>query len=173
MKTEEIRCRDPFVVWTGKEYLLFCSHDNIRDGHEGVDVFHSWDAREWEEPVSALSLPVNGNTYWAPEVHPWEGAWYLFVTVTGLRAGCGIKTPLGKEMIRGTCVFRANHAEGPYLPWSEGPVTPWEDLALDGTLYADPTGQPFMIYCHEWLQTADGTVEAIPLARSGTPAYTS
>lgn len=164
MKAEDIRCRDPFVVRNGKEYLLFRSHDGILDGHEGVDVFRSRDGREWEGPAPALSLPDRGNTYWAPEAHPWEGAWYLFVTVTGLRPGCGNETPLGKEIIRGTCIFRAEHAEGPYLPWSEGPVTPWEDLALDGTLYADPSGHPFMIYCHEWLQTVDGTVDAVPLS---------
>lgn len=37
-------------------------------------------------------------------------------------------------------------------------------MTLDGTLYVDPSGQPWMVYAHEWLQTVDGTMEAIRLA---------
>jgi hypothetical protein len=37
-------------------------------------------------------------------------------------------------------------------------------MTLDGTLYVDPDGKPWMVYCHDWVQVLDGTVEAVPLA---------
>jgi len=36
-------------------------------------------------------------------------------------------------------------------------------MTLDGTLYVDPQGRPWMVYAHEWLQKIDGTMEAVPL----------
>lgn len=45
-----------------------------------------------------------------------------------------------------------------------GPTPPANLTPLDGTLYVDPSGQPWMVYAHEWLQTIDGPMEAIRLA---------
>jgi hypothetical protein len=36
-------------------------------------------------------------------------------------------------------------------------------MTLDGTLYVDPQGKPWLVYAHEWLQQGDGTMEAMPL----------
>ena len=38
-------------------------------------------------------------------------------------------------------------------------------MTLDGTLYVDRAGKPWMVYAHEWIQKVDGTMEAIPLTR--------
>jgi len=37
-------------------------------------------------------------------------------------------------------------------------------MTLDGTLFVDPAGQPWMVYAHEHRQKHDGTMEALPLA---------
>lgn len=161
---EDIRVRDPFFVRNEEGCWLFISHDTHPDtSYEGVDVCFSADGKLWSEPVAALQLPKQGNTYWAPEVHAWQGAWYLFVTVTGQIPGCGVETPLGYETVRGTRIFRSEKPQGPYQPWSDGPIPPVDRLSLDGTLYVSPQGKPYMVYCHEWLQVVDGTVEAIAL----------
>ena len=34
---------------------------------------------------------------------------------------------------------------------------------LDATLWIEEDGTPYMVYCHEWLQNNDGTVEAIKM----------
>ena len=34
---------------------------------------------------------------------------------------------------------------------------------LDGTFWVDSDGKPYMIYCHEWLQNWNGTMEKIEL----------
>lgn len=163
---EDIRVRDPFFVRTEAGCWLYRSHDGLDEAYEGVDVLFSADGLHWADPVPALRLPFAGNTYWAPEVHAWQGAWYMFVTVTGEIPGCGVETPLGYEVVRGTRIFRSEQPQGPYAPWSDGPIAPMEHLTLDGTLYVSPEGKPYMVYCHEWLQVVDGTVEAIPLTEN-------
>ncbi len=40
---------------------------------------------------------------------------------------------------------------------------PAELLTLDGTFWVDKDGKPYMIYCHEWLQNDNGTMEKIEL----------
>ena len=64
---------------------------------------------------------------------------------------------------RGTAILRAETPMGPFIPWSLGPVTPdaWE--CLDGTFYVDRGGNPWMVFCHEWVQAGDGEVLAMPL----------
>jgi hypothetical protein len=63
---------------------------------------------------------------------------------------------------RGTWVFRADAPDGPFRPLKNGPHTPPSWMALDGTLCVDG-GRPWLVFCHEWVQTVDGTVEALPL----------
>jgi len=163
---KDIRVRDPYFVRAENGWLLFLSHNKAEDdSYEGVDVCFSADGVSWTAPRPALRQPVQDWTYWATEVHPWQGAWYMFVTLTGVIPGCDIDTPIGHEKIRGTWIFRSEKPEGPYAPWSEGPIQPMADLTLDGTLYVSPEGKPYMVYCHEWLQVADGTVEAVALSQ--------
>ena len=40
--------------------------------------------------------------------------------------------------------------------------TPIDYMALDGTLYVEDN-QPYMVFCHEWVQIVDGTVEYVRL----------
>src|SRR5690606_14164349 len=39
-------------------------------------------------------------------------------------------------------------------------VTPADWMALDGTLYIDGEDNPWIIYCHEWLEIKDGEIVA-------------
>lgn len=43
------------------------------------------------------------------------------------------------------------------------PHTPMDRMALDGTLWEE-NGVPYMVYCHEWVQIEDGTMELVQLA---------
>ena len=67
---------------------------------------------------------------------------------------------------RGTTILRAERPVGPYREYAKGRVTPEEWGALDGTLYLDGQGDPWMVFCHEWTQLGDGTVEAVRLSRN-------
>jgi len=68
----------------------------------------------------------------------------------------------------------ADKPEGPYCLHSDGPVTPRDWECLDGTLFVDDGGAPWMVFCHEWVQVEDGEMCAIPLtddlrAAAGAP----
>lgn len=51
---------------------------------------------------------------------------------------------------------------GPMCP--DGRLPPDHFMTLDGTLYVDPAGKPWLVYAHEWLQKTDGTMETVRLS---------
>jgi hypothetical protein len=65
---------------------------------------------------------------------------------------------------RGTQILAADSPAGPFEPISEGPVTPRDWECLDGTLFVDADDQPWMIFCHEWVQVGDGEICAVRLS---------
>ena len=54
--------------------------------------------------------------------------------------------------------------KGPFRPVGNRPVTPEGWHCLDGTLYTDRKGAPWLVFCHEWLQVGDGQICAVPLS---------
>ena len=58
----------------------------------------------------------------------------------------------------------ADHPLGPFKPVAPEPVTPKGWQCLDGTLFVDEAGKPWMVFCHEWVQVFDGQIAAIPLS---------
>ncbi len=151
--------RDPFIVpWqANKTYYLYasCSYK----GEDGKNkrcfgYYKSKDLNMWEGPFPAF-VPGKDfwatKDFWAPEVHEYKGKFYLFATMNS------------ETRKRGTQIMRADTPEGPFEPISEFPQTPAEWLCLDGTLWVEE-GKPWMVYCHEWLDVQDGTIEAIPLS---------
>ena len=54
--------------------------------------------------------------------------------------------------------------EGPFVEHSDGAVTPDEWECLDGTLFVDDGGNPWMVFCHEWQQVYDGKMCAARLS---------
>ncbi|MBQ9251922.1 MAG: family 43 glycosylhydrolase [Clostridia bacterium] len=155
MRTEEINIRDPFVLlWKDTYYLYGTRGATCWGPATGFDVYQSQDLENWSAPQpcfendGAFWATMN---YWAPEVHPWRGAWYMFASFKS------------EEKHRGTAILRAESPAGPFQPWSEGPVTPEDWECLDGTFYVDRQGRPWIIFCHEWVQVGDGEILAMPL----------
>ena len=155
MKTNEINIRDPFVLAENGRYYLYGTRGATCWGPaDGFDVYVSEDLEDWRGPVEIFhndgSFWADRN-YWAPECHPWRGAYYLFASFKA------------EGVHRGTAILRAETPEGPFVPWSEGPVTPRDWECLDGTFHADADGRPWMVFCHEWVQVGDGQICALPL----------
>jgi beta-xylosidase len=155
----EIQIRDPFVVSSGGKYYLYGSTDKDiwRSPAVGFDVYVSGgDLGFFEGPFPAFRPPENFWSvfnFWAPEVHCYQGSWYMFAS---------FKPKTGR---RGTAVLKSEAAlMGPFVPWSAGPVTPPEWECLDGTLYLDHEGRPWMVFCHEWVQAGNGEIHAVPLS---------
>ena len=166
MKREAINIRDPFVlVHEGKYYLYGTRGETCWGEADGFDVYVGSTLEDWDGPRECFhndgSFWADKN-YWAPEVHAYGGAFYMFASFK--RDG----------VCRGTAVLRADSPLGPFVPWSEGCVTPRDWECLDGTLYISQEGKPYMVFCHEWVQVGDGEICAMPLtedlrAAAGAP----
>jgi hypothetical protein len=171
---------DPFILANESDqtYYLYTSS---RDAPV-VTVYTSADLRNWVGPATVFTIPDSSwanpvETPWAPEVHEFEGRFYLFTTLHdsahALPAATDGSSELsarhrdGKEYApsaRGTVIAVASSPLGPFeLVDPLNPVAPREFMTLDGTLYIDESGQPWMVYAHEWVQLLDGTIEAIRL----------
>lgn len=163
---DEFRIRDPFVLPDGGVYYLYESQPWF--GGDGVFVRTSRDLENWSEKERVMKVPegVKATAFWAPEVHKHNGAYYLFVTLTEDRAARPVAPvdPAHAKMAapRGTWIFKASSPKGPFLPVKMGPVPPADWMTLDGTLYVE-NGQPYMVFCREWIQVGDGQMCYAPL----------
>ncbi len=167
---ENIRIRDPFILTDNKtgQYYMYRTSDSIAaDGRVfgGVEMFRSKDLRTWEGPEPVMRIPGDNaltGTVWAPEVHRYNGRYYLFATINSDIEWKKRKEGWGEYTWRGTQIFHADRPEGPFRPFSKFVTTPMDWMALDGTLWVED-GTPYMVFCHEWVQTEDGTMEAVEL----------
>ena len=64
---------------------------------------------------------------------------------------------------RGTQVLVADSPLGPFKSFDNKPHTPIEWSSLDGTLWVED-GVPYMVFCHEWTQIGNGSMELVQLA---------
>jgi arabinan endo-1,5-alpha-L-arabinosidase len=169
MKASDIQMRDPFVLPVAGEgrYYLFGTTDPDcwRGPGIGFDVYVGRGLDEWEGPFPAFR-PESGfwgqKNFWAPEAHRYRGRYYLFASF------------IAEGRRRGTQALAADRPEGPYRPHSAAALTPAEWECLDGTLFVDEGGKPWLVFCHEWVQVGDGEVCALPLSEdlceaSGSP----
>jgi len=159
LENKDIQIRDPFVFPIKEEgkYVLFGSTDkNIWGKGTGFDAYTSIDLQHWEGPYTVFRPDVDffsDTNFWAPEVYLYNGRHYMFATFRRK-----------DNNLLGTAVLTADHLLGPYKPHSDGPVTPESWSSLDGSLFCDDDGQPWIVFCHEWQQVADGEVCAMKLS---------
>lgn len=165
---------DPFILTDrlSETYYLYSGASPRLNGvdRHGVLFYKSKDLEEWEGPYIAFAIPDGvwadpQHGAWAPEVHAYGGRYALFVTLHNE------DRPLEGDPVqgyarhwRGTAVAFSDSPEGPFeLLNAEGPIVTSEQMTLDGTLYIDEDAAPWLVYCHEWVQTLDGTIEAVRL----------
>lgn len=150
MKKESINIRDPYVVYeNGKYYLIGTRGKNFGCRTAGFDVYVSDDLDEWEDPIECFNsekFGMNRGVNWAPEIHKYNDKYYIFATFTK------------ENGLKGTYSLSSDTITGPFLPHSNGALTPNEWECLDGTLYVDSNGIPYLIFCHEYTQIKDGTI---------------
>jgi hypothetical protein len=64
---------------------------------------------------------------------------------------------------RASQVLRADSPMGPYRAFGDAAYLPADRPTLDGTFWRDTDGKPYMVFCGEWLQNWNGTIEKIEL----------
>lgn len=143
-KTDDGRVRDPYVlVYDGKYYM----YGTCLSNGKGYGCVVSEDLENWSYPVQVYT-PAEGSDeiadFWAPECHYYNGSFYLFATYRSQASGK-----------RGTAIFKAASPLGPFEMISNGHITPKEIDCIDGTLYIDGEGQPWMVYVNEWTSSPD------------------
>ena len=95
--------------------------------------------------ASVANQETDGGSHWAPEVHRYNGYFYMFTTYYNSLTDH-----------RGCIILRSDSPEGPFVEITNGHITPAEWDCIDGTLYIDPDGQPWMVFVHEWTCMPDG-----------------
>lgn len=160
MKFNEINIRDPFVLsFEGKYYLYGTRGETAWVSATGLDVYVSEDLENWTEPQECFSVQKNfwaDKEVWAPEVHLFNGCFYMFVSLRS------------DTRLRGTQILKSDSPMGPFIPFTDDAITPKDWQCLDGTFYVDKKGDPYIIFCHEWVQVNDGKICAMKLTKDLT-----
>lgn len=160
LKREEIRIRDPFILPMPEEncYYMYGTtalEDGSIAARTSFSVYRTEDLEHFEEPRVILDGKALGlwstRDFWAPEVHRYNGKFYLFGSMKS------------DTHHRGTQIFVCDRPDGSFQPISEFPQTPEDWECLDGTFWVE-NGTPYMVFSHEWTQVENGEICAVPLS---------
>ena len=133
----------------------------------GGQLWTSKDLNLWAGPYHVAQTDPNSwmgrrPQIWAAELHKYREKYYYFATFTN--------NAIKIDTVRGNIIpRRASHVlvsdkpDGPYRPMADATYLPERQPTLDGTFWVDTDGKPYMVYCGEWLQNWDGTIEKIEL----------
>lgn len=129
--------RDPCVLLEDGVYYVYgtgwnCYYSENLEGPYTGPVYVA------EKPKGYKKQP------WAPEVHKYNGAYYMFTTYYS-----------SETEHRGCTIMKADNPLGPFREITNGHITPHNIDAIDGTLYIDKNGQPWMVFVREWTATGD------------------
>lgn len=154
------RIRDPFILpYDGRYYLYKGVYTDTLSAC-GVECLVSEDLVHWSDPIRVLIPPEGfhgeGDFFWAPECHYRNGRFYIFSSVRSRVYG-GHRT---------VSAYRADNPLGPFEDIANGCLTPPDWDAIDGTLYLDKSGAPWLVFVHEWTCMPDknGTMVAARLS---------
>nr|WP_295922011.1 glycoside hydrolase family 43 protein [uncultured Dyadobacter sp.] len=153
---DSIRLSDPFILADKSTSTYYMTGT-------GGKLWKSKDLKKWTGPFTVAQPDPNSwmgpaPMIWAAELHAYRGKYYYFATFTNkaVKAGEGLER-------RACHILVSDKPEGPYVPAGDSLYLPADKLTLDATLWTDTDSQPYMVYCHEWLQNGNGTIEKIRL----------
>lgn len=164
---DSIRLSDPCILADKSTHTYYMT------GTGGM-LWTSKDLKLWSGPkqvaqTNPMSWMGSEPMIWAAELHQYKGKYYYFATFTN--RNIIIDEVRGNKIERRAChVLRSDKAEGPYSPFGDKTYLTAKQPTLDGTLWIDNDEKPYMVYCGEWLQNWNGTIEKIQLKQdlSGT-----
>jgi beta-xylosidase len=157
---DSIRLSDPFILADTKTRMYYMT------GTGGM-LWKSKDLKTWQGPyrvakTDSASWMGPRPMIWAAEIHAYNGKYYYFATFTN--RAVKIDTVKGNAIERRAChVLVSDKPDGPFVPMKDSIYLPPEMPTLDGTLWVDTDAKPYLVYCYEWLQNWNGTIEKIQL----------
>lgn len=157
---DSIVLSDPFILTDPETKRYYMT------GTGGI-LWKSKDLKLWDGPYQVAKTDSGSwmgpkPMIWAAEIHAYKDKYYYFATFTN--RSVKIDTVKGNVIERRAChVLVSNKPDGPYLPMQDPTYLPAHMPTLDATLWVDKDGKPYMVYCYEWLQNLNGTIEKIEL----------
>jgi len=157
---DSIVLSDPFILADHKTNMYFMT------GTGGM-LWKSKDLKYWDGPYKVARTDSNSwmgprPMIWAAEIHEYKNKYYYFATFTN--QAVTIDTVKGNVIERrASHVLVSDKPDGPFVPMKDSTYLPADKPTLDGTFWIDRDGKPYMVYCYEWLQNWNGTVEKIEL----------
>ncbi|MDR2913824.1 MAG: glycoside hydrolase family 43 protein [Tannerella sp.] len=157
---DSIRLSDPAILADRKTNMYYMT------GTGGM-LWKSKDLKLWEGPYKIVEHDTTSwmgekPMIWAAELHAYNDKYYYFATFTN--RSLILDTLNGRPLERrASHILVSDKPDGPYRPMNDEIYLPADLLTLDGTFWVDNDGKPYMIYCHEWLQNNNGTMEKIEL----------
>lgn len=158
--TEEIRLSDPFVLADSATQMYYMTGT-------GGAMWKSRDLKLWSGPYWVVETDPESwmgpnPMIWAAELHKYKDKYYYFATFTN--RAVKIDTVRGNVIERrASHVLVSDKPDGIYRPMVDEIYLPADKPTLDGTFWVDSDGKPYMVYCWEWLQQWDGTIDKIEL----------
>jgi hypothetical protein len=157
---DSIRLSDPFILADSRTHTYYMT------GTGGL-LWQSQDLKRWDGPTQVAQPDPTSwmgpkPMIWAAEIHPYHGKYYYFATFTNraLKIDAAKGGTLERRAVH---VLVSDQAAGPYRPMRNETYLPANKSTLDGTFWVDKDGKPYLLYCHEWVQNQNGTVEKIAL----------
>ncbi|RXG24155.1 glycoside hydrolase family 43 protein [Leeuwenhoekiella marinoflava] len=157
---DSIRLSDPYILADEASQTYYMTGTGGR-------LWKSKDLKYWEGAFKVTDTDPDSwmgprPMIWAAELHQYKGNYYDFATFTN--RAVKIDTVDGNVIERrASHVLVSNTPEGPYKPMEDEIYLPADRPTLDGTFWVDKDGKPYMIYCGEWLEKGNGTMEKIEL----------
>jgi hypothetical protein len=157
---DSIVLSDPFILADAQTKTYYMTGT-------GGALWRSSDLKLWTGPFVVVNTDPDSwmgakPMIWAAEIHRYKNKYYYFATFTN--RDVKIDTVEENVIERRAChVLVSDKAEGPYVPMKDETYLPANMPTLDGTLWIDKDKKPWLIYCYEWLQNGNGTIEKIEL----------
>jgi GH43 family beta-xylosidase len=167
VKLADERLRDS-CVWADEAthtYYLVSAGRRGPNARRTVIQYRSKDLITWNGPRVIFEIPENFWTQrgiWAPELHAYKGKFYLFLTFDSDQQFPEQWRDWLPRVKRGSQILVSDTVDGPFRPFANESTLPTDMMTLDGTFWVED-GVPYMVFCHEWVQIKDGTVEYIRL----------
>lgn len=146
MKLKEIVMRDPYILANKEDQTYYLYGTTPAFDGQGFYCYTSKDLINFDGPFKIFTPKADfwgEKQYWAPEVYRINDKFYLLATfkADGHRRACQM--------------LISDSPKGPFEVYSEI-VTPSDFESLDATLCFEENGEPYIIFCREWLQTLIG-----------------
>lgn len=142
MHIKDIRIRDPFIFMEDGRYYLLGTTRKTEDPvgacwNEGSDLtlYSSKDLNTFENCGSLIKEGTlrDYTQIWAPEIHKYNGRYYMLVSV------------FQKEKGRGCLFLQSESVRGPFALLTGEYITPQDWWCLDATLFLKD-GKPYPRY---------------------------